>query len=75
MGFAPSFSIQTGAPKGLKSGTIATDRSGLIDRPKAADLPDLTARHRETARALGLDLTLTGPWPAYGFTPEAADVG
>ncbi|MCW1917400.1 GvpL/GvpF family gas vesicle protein [Rhodobacter sp. KR11] len=51
------------------------DAALLIDRPKAADLPDLTARHRETARALGLDLTLTGPWPAYGFTPEAVNVG
>lgn len=51
------------------------DAALLIDRPKAADLPDVTARHREAARALGLDLTLTGPWPAYGFTPEAVNVG
>lgn len=46
----------------------------LIDRPQASDLSLLMARHRDAAVALGLDLTLTGPWPAYGFAPEAENV-
>lgn len=51
------------------------DAALLVDRACAPALPEVAARHRAQARDLGLDLTLTGPWPAYGFTPEAAHVG
>lgn len=51
------------------------DAAVLLPRPKGPELAVLAAQHRAAATALGLDLALTGPWPAYGFTPpETADV-
>ena len=50
------------------------DAALLVDRPQAASLSRLAEAHRDAALALGLDLTLTGPWPAYGFNPEGTHV-
>ena len=51
------------------------DAALLISPAQAETLTKLAQSHRNMAVELGLDLALTGPWPAYGFTMEGADVG
>lgn len=51
------------------------DAALLIEPAEAKALTDLAQKHRAMAVELGLDLALTGPWPAYGFTMEDIDVG
>ena len=45
----------------------------LVDPASTAALAGLVSRHRPEATALGLEIGLTGPWPAYGFTEVQLD--
>ena len=45
----------------------------LVDPASTAALAVLVSRHRPEATALGLEIGLTGPWPAYGFTEVQLD--
>lgn len=74
--------LEEAAPLARQTGQAAAPRADrildaalLMDRDRAEALPSLARRHAPEARALGLDLTLTGPWPAYGFAPGGAHVG
>lgn len=42
----------------------------LIDKPRRDELVTVAARIAGLTSALGLELTVTGPWPAYSFHPD-----
>lgn len=61
-----------------QAGAVRADRlldaALLVDRAQAPALAELAQRHAEAARLLGLELGLSGPWPAYGYSPEVGHV-
>ncbi|MEM8993634.1 MAG: GvpL/GvpF family gas vesicle protein [Acidobacteriota bacterium] len=46
--------------------TVVANWSALADRDSEVPLTDI----EEAARALGLDVEMTGPWPPYNFCPN-----
>lgn len=63
-------------PAGTPRPDRALDLVMLVKADAVEHLPALAARFCVQARALGLDLALTGPWPAYSYRlpePEVCD--
>ena len=62
-------SVLSAIPPGsvpLKAGRLL-DMTLILTQAHRSSLQELAARYAPDAQALGLDLRITGPWPAYSF--------
>jgi hypothetical protein len=56
------------------AGTMVLNTAYLVENSRREQLTELVARLQDRFRALGLQVVLTGPWPAYNFVPDEIGV-
>jgi hypothetical protein len=51
---------------------VVLDAAFLVGRDVAEEFRAEVQAHAERMKALGYDVVLTGPWPAYNFVQEGS---
>jgi len=54
-------------------GALLMNAACLVDRGRTAGFLSAVEAHEAEASRLGLDLKVTGPWPAYSFVAESKE--